>query len=110
MPRSRVRCAFLARERSSGTLAGVSVPHRVRWRNVIRASALALWLAAGLAVPASAARAATPPADDPDVSAWAGRYCTPLGCRGPTDSALGNALGFGVAATSVAFLARRRRA
>ena len=106
MPRLRVGCAFLAGERSSGTLAAVSVPRRVRWRNVIRASALALWLAA----PASAARAATPPADEPDVSAWVGRYCPPLGCRGSTDSALGNALGFGAAASTVALLARRRRA
>jgi hypothetical protein len=59
---------------------------------------------------ASGAWASTPAADEADVSEWRGRYCTPLGCRGGAESALGNAVGFAVAAGSVALLARRRRA
>jgi hypothetical protein len=58
----------------------------------------------------SPARAATPAEEARDAKDWVGRYCTPLGCRGSTESAFGNAAGFAVAAGSVAVLARRRRA
>jgi len=67
------------------------------------------FLCAGL-MGASAAWAATPADAEADASEWRGRYCTPLGCRGGVESALGNAVGFAVAAGSVALLARRRRA
>lgn len=75
-----------------------------------RAARLAASMALALLLGASAASAATPAAGDTDVSEWRGRYCTPLGCRGGAESALGNALGFAIAAGSVALLARRRRA
>jgi MYXO-CTERM domain-containing protein len=65
---------------------------------------LALGLCAGIPVPA---RATAPEADA--VAAWVGRYCTPQGCRGSLESALGNAAGFGAAALAAAFVARRRR-
>lgn len=71
---------------------------------VLRAATLALSLAApGVA-------AATPSEAEEDVSAWVGRYCTPLGCAGAAQSALGNTFGFGAAALTVGWLARRRRA
>jgi hypothetical protein len=78
----------------------------MRARNGLLASALAI----ALASTALDAPAATPPAGEADVSDWVGRFCTPLGCSGASRSTLGNTLGFGVAAVSVAFLARRRRA
>jgi hypothetical protein len=76
---------------------------------VLASSLLGASLALAAAIEPTSARAAAA-RDDADVSAWRGRYCTPLGCRGATESALGNALGFAVAAGTASLLARRRRA
>jgi hypothetical protein len=58
----------------------------------------------------AAGPAAATDATDAGVGAWVGRYCTPQGCRGSLESAVGNAAGFGAAALAAAFVARRRSA
>lgn len=61
-----------------------------------------------LALLCGTARASAP--SDDAAAAWVGRYCTPQGCSGSLESALGNAAGFGAAALAAALLARRRSA
>lgn len=79
---------------------------RRRNRSILRR--LAGVAVVGGALLAGTARASTP-ADDA-AAAWVGRYCTPQGCSGSLESALGNAAGFGAAALAAALLARRRSA
>jgi hypothetical protein len=79
------------------------VPSRQRIRPLTRGVLLALAAAALGAGPASASDAT-----DDGVAAWVGRYCTPAGCRGSLESAIGNAAGFGAAALAAGFVARRR--
>ena len=58
----------------------------------------------------AASPASADDATDAGVAAWVGRYCTPQGCRGSLESAVGNAAGFGAAALAAVFVARRRSA
>lgn len=56
------------------------------------------------------ANARAPSASDDAPAESIGRFCTPYGCSGSLESALGNAAGFGAAALAVVLLARRRSA
>jgi len=76
----------------------------------VRVAILAILISTASLAPSSA-RAATPAdASDPNVSKWAGRYCTPTGCAGDPSSTVAQAAGFGVASLAIIFRARRRRA
>jgi hypothetical protein len=78
-------------------------PRRSAWIRIALLGAL-LGTAATAPSPSHAADA------DDGVAAWVGRYCTPQGCRGSLESAVGNAAGFGAAALAAALVARRRPA
>jgi len=81
-------------------------PRRPSWVRIALLGAV-LGAAATAPSPAGASNAAD---SDDAVAAWVGRYCTPQGCRGSLESAVGNAAGFGAAALAAALVARRRPA
>jgi len=75
----------------------------------VRSTALACLIATAL-LATPGAHAATPAdAAEPNVSEWAGRYCTPTGCAGDPSSPVAQAGGFGAVSLAIIFLARRRR-
>jgi len=76
----------------------------------VRATGFAVLFAISLLSSASARAVAPDAAADPDVSGWAGRYCTPTGCAGVPSSPAAQAASFGAVSLATILLARRRRA
>jgi len=59
-------------------------------------------------LPSSEPARAESPSDSRIPSAWLGRYCTPLGCKGRASDPLLSGAGFAAAILAGGWLARRR--
>lgn len=84
--------------------------NRAALRRHPRAALAGALLVCALLFGAARAGAVAPAPSDEVTAAAIGRYCTPRGCSGSLESALGNAAGFGAAALAAVLLARRRSA